>query len=121
MVKISSIVIGVSDLKRARPFYEHVLGMVFEEFRPPFASALLDGVEFNIEENSSDRSSDWGTNYIGGRKPIGFKVEDMDAFLDAAKVYGVRIVVEPHSQPWGWREVVIADSDNNEFIIEQQL
>ena len=52
MLKISTILIGVSDLNNARPFYEKAFGFVFDEFRPPFASATFDEIEFNIEENA---------------------------------------------------------------------
>ena len=39
MIKVSSILIGVADLNKSKPFYEEILGMTFDEFRPPFASA----------------------------------------------------------------------------------
>jgi hypothetical protein len=52
-------------LNKARPFYETVFGMKFDEFRPPFASATLGSIEFNIEENATYRSPDWPKLYIG--------------------------------------------------------
>ncbi len=120
MLKVSSILIGVSDLNKARPFYEKVFGMKFEEFRPPFASATLGEIEFNIEENSPDRSPDWTKLYVGGRKQVSFQTDDLDSFLKEATVSGAKIIKEADTKPWGWREAIIADPDGNEFIIEQE-
>lgn len=121
MLKVSSILIGVSDLNKARPFYENVFGMKFEEFRPPFASAILDGVEFNIEENAPYRSLDWSKLYIGGRKQVSFQSDDLDLFLKQAVLYGAKIIKEIETKPWGWKEAIISDFDCNEFIIEQEV
>ena len=121
MLKVSSILIGVSDLNRARPFYENVFGMKFNEFRPPFASAMLGDIEFNIEENASYRSPDWPKLYIGGRKQVSFEVDDLDSFLKQASSLSVKIVKKVEIKPWGWKEVIVADPDGNEFIIEQEV
>lgn len=121
MLKVSSILIGVYDLNKARPFYENVFGMKFEEFRPPFASATLGDVEFNIEENAPYRSPDWSELYIGGRKQVSFQVDDLDSFLKQAKLSDVKIIKGVETKPWGWKEVIIADPDGNEFIIEQEV
>jgi len=67
MIKVSSILIGVTDLNKLKGFYEEILGMTFDEFRPLFASAKLGEVEFNIEEDASYRAKDWAKKYIGGR------------------------------------------------------
>ncbi len=121
MLKVSSIVLGVSDLNKARPFYEEILGMTFEEFRPPFASATLGNIEFNIEENTEYRASDWAEKYIGGRKPIGFETDNLELFLTLASQKGAIVVETAVDRPWGWREAVIADGDGNEFVIEQKI
>lgn len=121
MLKISSIVIGVKSLNQSRSFYEHVLGISFSEFRPPFASFFLDGIEFNIEENSEHRDSSWVKNYIGGRKAIAFAVNDIEQFLANVKAFNGQIVQHSQKKPWGWIEAVIADPDGNEFLIEQKV
>lgn len=121
MVKISSLVIGVKSLEHSRSFYENILGVTFTEFRPPFASFEIDNVEFNIEENSPERDSSWTKNYIGGRKGIGFVVENLKGFLLNAEKYHAQIIKLPAVMPWGWIEAVIADLDGNEFLVEQKL
>ncbi|MCF7831294.1 MAG: VOC family protein [Candidatus Pacebacteria bacterium] len=120
MLKVSSILIGVSDLNQARIFYENVFGMKFDEFRPPFASATLDGIEFNIEEDAPVRSADWAKINIGTRKNISFESDNLDVFLQQALLHGAKIIKEIETKPWGWKEVIIADPDGNEFIIEQE-
>ena len=119
-VTFGTILIGVSDLNKARPFYESVFGLVFDEFRPPFASATLGDVEFNIEENADYRASDWAQKNIGTRKSCTFQVEDIFAFMKDATASGATIVKEPIKQKWGWYDGVIADEDGNEFVIEQE-
>ncbi len=120
MLKISAMVIGVKSLTQSRSFYEQVLGITFSEFRPPFASFFLDGVEFNIEENSKHRDESWGKNYISGRKGITFAVNDIEQFLAQTKAFHAQIIQHPQKKPWGWIEAVIADPDGNEFLIEQE-
>ncbi|MEI6346092.1 MAG: VOC family protein [bacterium] len=119
-VTFSTILIGVSDLNKARPFYENVLGFVFDEFRPPFASATLGDIEFNIEENADYRAPDWAQKNIGGRKSCTFQVADIVAFLKEAQQHEAKIVHEAVKQPWGWYTAEIADADGNEFVIEQE-
>ncbi len=119
MLKISSILIGVNSLERAKPFYEKVFGFVFDEFRPPFASVVFDGIEFNIEENAPVRDKDWVEKNIGTRKNISFETDDLDNFLKLVVNSGGKIVKNPTDTPWKWREAVFADPDNNEFLIEQ--
>ncbi|HLD81648.1 MAG TPA: VOC family protein [Patescibacteria group bacterium] len=121
MLKVSSILIGVNDLNKAKPFYEQVFGFQFGEFRPPFASASLDGIEFNIEENADYRSKDWTNNYVGGRKHVSFETDNLEQFLAKAESLGGQIIEPPKEKPWGWKEAIIADPDGNEFIVEQKL
>ena len=121
MLTVSSILIGVNDLNKAKPFYEKVFGFIFSEFRPPFASANLGDIEFNIEENADYRSADWADNYIGGRKHVSFQTDDLEKFLIQAESFGAKIVEPLQERPWGWKEAIIADPDGNEFIIEQEV
>lgn len=113
--------IGVKDLNKARDFYERVFGFKFEEFRPPFASSTLDGIEFNIEEDADYRSPDWASLYIGGRKPFSFQTDNLEEFLQTAEQGGAKIIKGIEVKPWGWQEAIIADPDGNEFIVEQEV
>ena len=119
-ITLSMNLIGVSNLKKARQFYEKVLGMRFIEFRPPFAEATLGKAVFNIEEPASYREKDWAKKNIGGRKSCVFQVTNIKSFLAKAQKAGATIVKQPQLQHWGWIDAVIADADGNEFCIEQE-
>jgi predicted enzyme related to lactoylglutathione lyase len=120
MLKISSILIGVKDLNKSKRFYEEVFEFKFEEFRPPYAMACFDGVEFNIEENAPSRSDTWARLNVGGRKSVTFLTDDLLKFLSNAEQHGAEILEPATAKPWGYIEAVIADPDGNQFLIEQQ-
>ena len=117
---LSSLLIGVRSLQKAKLFYENVFGITFDEFRPPFARFTLDGVEFTVEEDSPQREEGWVEHAIGGRKSMNFQTDDLEVFLHAAKLQGAKIIASPRNTPWGWIEAVIADPDGNEFLVEQE-
>ena len=119
MLKISSILIGVTSLEKARPFYEKVFGFSFDEFRPPYSSVTFDGMEFNIEENAPVRDAGWAGKNIGGRKSVSFETDNVETFIAVAVENGAKIIKAPVDTPWQWREAIIADPDGNEFLIEQ--
>ncbi|MEK7650846.1 MAG: VOC family protein [Patescibacteria group bacterium] len=120
-VKLGVLLVGVSDLNKARPFYENVFGIKVTDFRPPFMQGELGNIEFNIEENAPYRSSDWGIKNIGNRKSFTFQVGDIFKFLEDAEKAGAKVVEKPIKQEWGWYDAVIADMDGNEFVIEQEI
>ncbi len=120
-ISLGSLLIGVSDLNKARTFYEKVFGMKTIEFRPPFMQASLNEIEFNIEEDADYRGKDWSKNNIGGRKAFSFYVDDIFDFITDARACGAIVVEEPKKEPWEWYEAVIADPDGNEFVISQEI
>jgi predicted enzyme related to lactoylglutathione lyase len=118
MLKVSSVLIGVKSLEDSKVFYEQVFGFFFDEFRPPFASATFDNLEFNLEEDTPEREPLWAKYHIGGRKQISFKTLDMKDFLLLVERHGGKIIQHPKVQPWNWLEAIIVDPSGNEFIIE---
>ena len=120
-IKLNSILIGVSDIMKAKPFYEKVLNAEFTEVRPPFSCFTMNGIEFNIEEDSPERSEGWVGKYVGTVKPISFEVDDVTAFLELVVNNGGRIVSPAKDRPWGWRDADFADPDGNVFIVEQEI
>lgn len=120
-VKIGVLLIGVTSLVKARPFYEKVFGVKVLDFRPPFMLGKIGDIELNIEEDAEYRFKDWARHNIGNRKSFTFEVEDVFDFLDTAKESGAVVIEEPIKQSWGWYESVIADPDGNQFVIEQKI
>ena len=120
-VNLNSLLIGVSSIERSKPFYENVFEVKFDEVRPPFSCFSMNGIEFDIEENSPERSSDWLQKHLGTPKPISFKVENIDDFLSLVLKNNGTVIKEPVVKPWGWREASFADLDGNIFIVEQEV
>ena len=94
-VSFGAVLIGVRDILKSKPFYENVFDVVFDEVRPPFSSFSLNGIEFQIEENTPNR---------------GEKVREQG---------GTHTEVVEH--PWGYREAHFTDLDGNDFIVEQEI
>ena len=120
-VKVSMNLIGVTNLKKAKQFYEQVFNMKFIEFRPPFAEATLGNAVFNIEEHTSYREKNWAKKHIGGRKSCVFQTNNLQQFLKRAIQAKAKIIQKPITRHWGWQDAVIADFDGNEFAIEQEI
>jgi predicted enzyme related to lactoylglutathione lyase len=120
-ITFESVLIGVKSIEKAKPFYESVFGITFDEVRPPFSCFTMNGIEFDVEENSSERSPDWEKNYIGTLKPFSFKVDSVDDFLVLVTTHGGTIAQEPSVKPWGWKEAKFTDLDGNIFLVEEEV
>lgn len=119
-VKLGANIIYVSDLPRAKDWYERILGMKTLEYRPPeFLETELEGAIFNIETENPKRPEGLRDVKIGGRSSIEFLVEDVKVFVEEVRSLGVPIVVEPVVPFWGGCSAVIADPDGNEFVMYQ--
>jgi predicted enzyme related to lactoylglutathione lyase len=109
---------AVSDLKKARAFYEGVLGL-----RP--------NSEYDGSGNSSWVEYDIGAATIGiGCAPgiwdpstkgasAALEVENFDDALATAKAKNIPIVMGPHDYP-SCRMVVIADPDGNRITLHKR-
>ena len=116
-----SILIGVNNLIKSKEIYENIFGMQFVELRPPFAQANLNGLEFNIEENTDYRDKDWSDKNIGNRKSISFEVDNIEEMKIKVLENNCKIIKDIEIMPWGYKEMIFADIDNNEFMIEQKI
>ncbi len=120
-IKLGANLIYVSDLPRAKEWYEKIIGMKTLDYRPPeFLETELEGDIFNIETENPKRPDGFKEIRIGGRTSIEFIVEDIKEFIKVVRKKGVKIVVEPVIPFWGGWNAVIADPDGNEFTIRQE-
>ena len=118
-VKLGANLIFVSDLERAKHWYENNFGMETIQYRPPeFLKMKLGGNIFYIETKSDKRAEGFKEVYIGGRSSMVFEVANIQEVIRELKEKGVKIVVEPVQQFWGGWNAVIADPDGNEFILD---
>ena len=107
----------VTDLKRARAFYEGILG-----FEP--ASTWGDDEngwwEYEIGPHTLaivTQSGDWKPSKYGGS--VALEVDDFDASVAHLKANGVEFVHEPSSGPV-CRTTIIADPDGNRIGIHKR-
>jgi predicted enzyme related to lactoylglutathione lyase len=119
-VSFEAVLIGVRDILKSKAFYESVLGVTFDEVRPPFSNFYLNGIEFLVEENTPEREDGWAERYIGRDMGVCLKIEDIHIFLQGVIAHGGTVIKEPAKKPWGTLEAKFADIDGNIFIIEQK-
>jgi predicted enzyme related to lactoylglutathione lyase len=106
----------VTDMKRARKFYEEDLGLkVARDFRGEW-------IEYHIWDNCFAISTMGGESLklsadAGGT--IAFEVNNVDAFVAQLKGKGIRIKIEPFSTPI-CRLAVVFDTEGNALTLHQR-
>jgi predicted enzyme related to lactoylglutathione lyase len=118
ITNIAFIAYAVSDIKKARAFYEGVLG-------------LKPNAEFDGSKNPNWVEYDIGTGTLGiGCAPgmwdpsekgasAALEVDDFDAVLKLVKDKNVPVVMGPHDFPT-CRMVVVADPDRNRITLHKK-
>ena len=104
----------VSDMARARAFYEHVLGLrVSDNYRNVWVEYEVAGSTFAI--TTTDRG------HVPGARGavVAFEVSDLDGFVYKMKERAVSFVTEPFDTPV-CRMAVIADQDGNRITLHQR-
>jgi predicted enzyme related to lactoylglutathione lyase len=106
----------VTDLARARAFYEEILGLKYETGREQggtgFAEYEVGGGYFSI------------LNGVPGWKPsdhgpaVAFEVEDFDATIAELRAKGVEFAMEPFPTPV-CHMALILDPDHNQIIVHK--
>lgn len=107
----------VTDMKRARAFYENTLGlkpaMVGGEDRAAWVEYEIGSSTFAI----SNMAPDWKPS--GDGPAISLEVVDFDSSIQWLRDHGVRFVLEPVPTPV-CRMAVVADPDGNSVIIHKR-
>ncbi len=117
MIKhIAFTVYPVTDMARARQFYEEVLGL---------RKARREAHEFEWVEYDLDGGTFALTNLTEGGAPsadaggsIAFEVENVDETIEQLRAKSVRVKLEPLSTPV-CRLAVILDSEGNALTLHQ--
>ncbi len=115
MIKeIAFIVYPVSDVPRARQFYEDTLGLKLDNnWEDKWVEYDVNGVAFAI------------TSWLPDNKPgvpggnIAFEVDDLDTSVAALKAREVKFVQEIFATPV-CRMAIVADPDGNRVIIHKR-
>lgn len=113
--KIGFVGIPVTDLKRARAFYEGVLGLevATEMMGGNWIEYDLGGDTLTITNAGGDAwtPSDQGTG-------VALEVEDFDAAINKLKVAVIRFAAEPFESPC-CHMAVVQDPDGNKIVIHK--
>jgi predicted enzyme related to lactoylglutathione lyase len=114
ITSIAFTVYPVSDIGRARKFYEEVLGLRLDQnFGGQWIEYDIGGQTFAIttmlEENKP------GAKGAG----VGFEVNDFDRTIADLRKAGVKFLIEPFETPV-CRMAVIADPDGNGSVIHKR-
>jgi predicted enzyme related to lactoylglutathione lyase len=106
--------IPVTDLPRARRFYEQVLGL------KPSSDEVRNNIEYEVGTGTL-MIADYGERWRpaeGGTMPA-FEVEDVDAMTARAREGGAAVIFEPMDSPV-CRFSMIADPDGNSLMLHKR-
>lgn len=117
IVEIAFIGYPVTDLQRARRFYEGVLGLKESQF---FNWGDHGWVEYDIGVGTlciGNGLTEWKPSAGGGS--VGLEVEDFDAAMTRIKSHGCPFVLEPVETPV-CHMAVVSDPDGNSITIHRR-
>jgi predicted enzyme related to lactoylglutathione lyase len=118
---LGPIIIGTSDIEKAKEFYTKVFGFKIETQSENYLSARgVDGIHIELEEDSDNRFPNWKDNNVGTYKNSEFSVQNIFSFFESVKENGGNIISEPVARTWGGYGGEIADLDGNIFLISQK-
>jgi catechol 2,3-dioxygenase-like lactoylglutathione lyase family enzyme len=108
------ITFHVSDLSKARDFYEKVLGLEKKYEFPSYVGFECGGVEIGLiprpqGEQKADQTS----------PSVEFLVDNVDRVCSELKNEGVKFINELHDETWGGRQATFVDPDGHILEVAQ--
>jgi predicted enzyme related to lactoylglutathione lyase len=118
---LGPIIIGTSDMAKAKNFYVAVFGLIIDSESENYVSAHgVDGTRIELEEDSENRFPHWAARNIGTYKNCEFHIADIKSFLQIVVENGGEIISPPKPRPWGDVNAEFSDCDGNIFLISQK-
>jgi predicted enzyme related to lactoylglutathione lyase len=117
VIEIAFVGYPVTDLRRARTFYEQTLGLTVSRV---FGEDLTGWIEYDLGANTlaiGNTSPDWKPSAGGGSAAL--EVEDMSAAVSRLKADGHPPFLGPIETPVCYIAVV-SDPDGNSLTIHQR-
>jgi len=117
IIELAFTAYPITDLKRARAFYEGTLGLVPAKV---FGDDKTAWIEYEIGSATlaiGNMSKDWKPSSNGCA--VGLEVEDFDAAIHKLLTSGCRFYVQPVETPV-CRFAVVADPDGNSLMIHKR-
>ena len=120
VIEIAFTGYSVTDMKRAKAFYEGVLGL-----KKSRAFGQYEGeeqwVEYDIGPGClaliSGGGKDWAPSPTGTAAAL--EVDDFQGFVKKLRDSGVKFIFEPTESPVCWM-VVVADPDGNRVVLHHR-
>jgi predicted enzyme related to lactoylglutathione lyase len=111
-MKVTQVVpiLQVGDLQTSMEYYENQLGFKTEWTHgdpASFASISRDGLMIFLQQGG----------HHGGPQVVYMVVNDVNAMHDDIAARGAQVVDPPQDRPWGMREMVVKDPDENHIRI----
>lgn len=120
IVEIAFTGYSVTDMNRAKAFYEGVLGLKKSRGFGQFEGEEQ-WVEYDIGPGClaliSGGGKDWPPSTTG--TAAAFEVDDFDGYVAKLRNRGVPFIFEPRETPVCWM-VVVADPDGNRVVLHQR-
>jgi predicted enzyme related to lactoylglutathione lyase len=118
ITKVAFFAYGVSDIKKARKFYEGFLGLKSGTEFPAKDDAMF--IEYDLPDGNSlaiGKSDEWPPSPIGAS--IAFEVDDLDPWVQKVKDHKVAVKTGPHEFP-SCKMIVLQDPDNNPICLHEK-
>ena len=114
----SNPVLSVHDLERSAAWYREVLGCRTREADPGNWVFCRSG---EVDIMLGRCPDDVPATELGSHSYVAYlRVDDVDAFHDAAVRAGADVVKPPTDEPWGMRECALRSPDGHRFMLGQQ-
>lgn len=121
--RLHHVSVPVTDLKRAKRFYEAVLGLEESDERPdfPFEGAWYrigaDQLHLIVHPGAETKRSSTTIDTMDGH--FALRVRDMRKVLQRLDEHGWKYESRPHSMT-GWHQVFVTDPDGNVIEINAE-
>jgi catechol 2,3-dioxygenase-like lactoylglutathione lyase family enzyme len=104
----------VSDLKKAKEFYEKTLGLEKKYEYSSYVGFECGGIEIGLIPKLEKEQK------VNPSSPsVEFLVDNIEKACEALKRKGVKFIKELHDEPWGGKQATFADPDGNILEITQ--
>lgn len=114
-IQFTDICLITNDVLRLRSFYEAVFGGT-SEGDEIHSGLVLEGMFFSFDHADTlqkNPSFQYVTAVGANNVIIGFNVDDVDAEHKRISAFGVEMLNEPTTHPWGARSFQFKDPDGN--------
>ena len=119
---VGTVCLFINDQDKAKDFYVNKLGFELRQDVPMgpsrWVSVAPKEAETEVILYKVDGNWEHYREVVGKSQAITFNVTGMDKLIAGLKAKGVRVVLEPESQPWGKQAIIQDDEGNGLILIE---